>query len=196
MACVAVSLTLSALGQSRGSISAGSPGMGRPQPPSVFNRPGQFHRGFHRGNGNGTVIYPYGYPFGYYDSFYDDRYAEPVAPPTPVVVVKDDRPPAPPVPVVQPAPVDPKIIEIPDTNARTGQASKTIPAVFILTDGRRVETLFYTITDSVLTIKEPHRTAQRIPLSDLNLEATLSANHERGLNLQLPENTSEILISF
>ena len=191
MASLAVLLALSALGQSRSSISAGSPGMGRPQPPSVFNHPGQFHRGFHRGNGFGTVIYPY----GYYDPFYDDRYAGAPVQPTPVVVVKEDPPPAP-VPVVQPVPVDPKIIEVPDTPRRTGNAAKMIPAIFILNDGRRVETQSYTITDSILTIKQPHRTVQQIPLTQVNVEATLSANHERGLDLQLPENTSEILISF
>ena len=136
------------------------------------------------------------YPFSYYDDFYATRPAEVVEQPTPapVIVLRDERPSAAPASPT-PAP-DPKIIEVPVATAFTARPAKSTPAVFILTDGRRVEAYNYTITDSLLTIKEPFRPAKQIPLSDLNIESTLSANHARGIDLQLPESKSEILISF
>ena len=175
----------------RSTISAGPIRISRPHPPGVFTRPG-FGRHFH-GNSFGTVIYPY----GWYDGFYDGGYSEVVEQPAPPVVIVRDAPATiPSAAPVQIAPVEPKIIDVPEPVAVATGIAKTPAAIFILSDGRRVESQNYTITDTILTIKEPHRAAMQVPLGQLNLEATLAENHKRGLDLQLPESRSEILISF
>jgi hypothetical protein len=93
---------------------------------------------------------------------------------------------------------DPKLIEIPESTVRAAikAPDRTVSTVFVLADGRRIESQNYTVTDSILTIKESHHPALQIPLDQVNVEATLAANRERGLDLQLPESKSEILISF
>ncbi len=174
------------------SVSAGG-GIPRPTPPAILTRPQGPSFGHHfRGTRFGTVLYP----FSYYDDFYATRPVEIVEQPapTPVVVLRDERPPAA-TSTPTPAP-DPKLIEVPVSTVFIGGPAKNIPAVFILADGRHLEASNFTITDSLLTIKEPHRPAQQIPLSDLNIESTVSANHDRGIDLQFPESKSEILISF
>lgn len=202
---VAVLLVIPGVAQMRSTISAGpmhAPGTfngSRPHPPGVFFRNG-FDRHFH-GNRFGTFIYP----VGFYDGFYDDSYnGYPEAPeqPTPPVVVIRDAPAAPPA-AVQAVPAEPKMIEVAEPVAVTSKPgktpvvlTKTPAAVFILSDGRRLESQNYTITDSVLTIKEPYRSAVQVPLSQLNIDATLAENHQRGLDLRLPESRSEILLGF
>jgi hypothetical protein len=180
-----------AMAQMRSTISAGPIHGGPPHPPGVIFRQGIGHH-FHRGNGFGTVVYPYGF---YDNGFYDEPYGDVAERPTPVVVMRD-APPAP-APPVQLIPVEPKMIEVPEAIAvRSTPLAKPVPAVFILSDGRRIETQNYTITDSLLTIKDPRRPAVQIPLDQLNVEATLAENHQHGLDLQLPESRSEILIGF
>jgi hypothetical protein len=184
-------LVLPVSAQMRSSISAGP--VGRPLPPSGLNGP-RFGNHFHRGNrfGGGAVIYPY----GFYDDYYDNRSSAVSEQPAPVVVVREEQPA---VVAAAPAlpPADPKIIEVPEASNRVAKsATPSIAAIFILSDGRRIESQNYTVTDSILTIKESHRPSQQIPLSQLNVDATLAANRERGLDLQLPESRSEILISF
>jgi hypothetical protein len=69
------------------------------------------------------------------------------------------------------------------------------PAVFILSNGERVEATRYVLTvDSVLIQKEG---AERsIPLSSINMTATLAANHARGVDLNIPKSSSQITLSF
>jgi len=37
---------------------------------------------------------------------------------------------------------------------------------------------------------------QIIPLADLDLNATLGANHDRGVNLRVPANPNEVVMGF
>ncbi|MGE5111486.1 MAG: hypothetical protein ACM3JB_11550 [Acidobacteriaceae bacterium] len=187
-------LVLPAAAQMRSVISAGPVRAGHGHPGGIFTRPG-FGRGFHHGNRFGTVIFPYS--FGYYDDFYGERYPDVVEQPAPVVVVRDERQTTPPAPQVQIAPADPKLIDVPEIQIpRTGALARTPSAIFILADGRRLEAQNYTVTDTQLTLKEAYRPAVQIPLDQLNLQATLNENHQRGLDLQLPESRSEILLGF
>lgn len=183
-------LVLPARAQMPSSISAGS--IRRPLPPSGASGI-RFSNHFHRGNNFGSTIF---YPYGFYDDFYAGRYPEVAEQPPPVVVVRDERPPAT-ATVPQLPPLDPKIIEVPASTGRTLKSpAAASTAIFILSDGRRIESQNYTVTDKFLTVKESHRPVLNIPLEQLNVDATLAANHERGLDLQLPESRSEILISF
>lgn len=192
---VAILLVVPGVAQMRSTISAGPMHSAGPfnggHGPSIAFRPG-FGRHFHR-NGFGTIVYPYGFYDDFYDGAYDRSYPE--QPPPPVVIVRD-APAATPPAAVQVAPADPKMIEVPEASTVFSSLAKTPTAVFILADGRRLESQNYTITDSVLTIKEPHRAAIQVPLGQLNIDATLAENHQRGLDLRLPESRSEILLGF
>jgi hypothetical protein len=180
------------MAQMRSTISTGPIHGGPPHPPGVTFRQNFGHHS-HRGNGFGNVVYPY----GFYDDFYDEPYRDVVEQPAPVVVVRDAQPAAAPAPAIQPAAVEPRMIEIPEAIAvRSMPIAKAVPAVFIFSDGRRIEAQNYTITDSLLTIKDARRPAVQIPLDQLNVEATLAENHQQGLDLRLPESRSEILIGF
>jgi thiol-disulfide isomerase/thioredoxin len=79
-----------------------------------------------------------------------------------------------------------------------GDATPVSPnpkTIFILANGERLESEHYTIEAGVLhvTIDGQQRT---MPLSALNMNATKSANHERGIDLKLPASRSELLLAF
>ena len=178
--------------QMRSTISGGPIRVGRPHPPAIFTRP-DFGRRFH-GNrfGFGTILYP----SGFYDAFYDEPYAGVVGQRASVVIVRDEGPPLPPAPPLQVAPEEPRMIEVPEATVTPSAGAKIPATIFILSDGRRLEARNYTITDSLLTIKEPRRPAMKFPVAQLNIDATIMANRQRGLDLRLPENRSEILLGF
>jgi hypothetical protein len=74
-------------------------------------------------------------------------------------------------------------------------SSPTPPAVFILSNGDRLESSHYLLTVDSLRLQQDG--GQRtIPLSAVNLEATLAANHERGVDLQIPKNKDQIMLGF
>lgn len=87
-----------------------------------------------------------------------------------------------------------QFIEIP------GEASSTIakmppPTVFILATGERLETRRFVLSASVLSASID-RQQRTIPLDMLDLQATISANRERGIDLHIPIDRNEISLSF
>ena len=92
-----------------------------------------------------------------------------------------------------PAP-NPKVIELPGTADST--ASKPLPpAMFILTNGERIEAQTYLLTHDKLHVTVD-RQPRTIPISLLDINATLAANRERGINLRIPADRNEISLSF
>jgi hypothetical protein len=88
----------------------------------------------------------------------------------------------------------PKVIELPGT--ADSAASKPLPqAMFILTNGERIEAQTYLLTHDKLhvTVDRQQRT---IPISMLDINATIAANRERGINLRIPADRNEISLSF
>ena len=71
----------------------------------------------------------------------------------------------------------------------------TPPALFILSDGKQLESSHYVLTAQNLEIQDGPK-PQTIPLSAVNREATTAANQKRGLNLKFPNSTSQMTISF
>lgn len=71
----------------------------------------------------------------------------------------------------------------PDSRAETRSVGP--PTVIVLEDGRRLETRSYAITGQTLWILSPDR-AQKIPLSQLNVDETRKANAARGLEFVVP----------
>lgn len=93
----------------------------------------------------------------------------------------------------------PKVIEVPARNTAQGRqgahAGPAPPAVFILTSGQQLEAQRYLLTHDTLQVQHG-RNRESIPLSQVNLEATIAANHARGIELQIPENRNELTLGF
>lgn len=92
----------------------------------------------------------------------------------------------------------PQIQTVP--SSKTGAPAETIaqpkpPALFILADGKQVESSHYMLTAQSLVIQDGEK-PQTIPLVALNREATITANQKRGLNVKFPNSPSQMTISF
>jgi len=69
------------------------------------------------------------------------------------------------------------------------------PTVFVLKNGERIEIRRYTILGGLLRLTVDGK-PRVIPLTELDLKATLAANHERGINLKIPTNPNEVVMGF
>jgi hypothetical protein len=70
-----------------------------------------------------------------------------------------------------------------------------LPLVFILSNGERIESSNYVLTVDSLQVEQSGR-QRTIPMSTVDLNATLAANRERGIDLQIPTGKSQIMVSF
>jgi hypothetical protein len=86
------------------------------------------------------------------------------------------------------------IIEIPGA-ADPKDVKPPVPAVFVLTDGERLEAERFLLTASSLLVYVDRR-ERIIPWETLDLDATIFANRERGISLRIPADRNEILLSF
>ena len=170
-------------GAGRGSVGSGFGG----QRGSGFFRGPSYSRHFH--NAGSAVL-----PFWYDDpSGYEETYAEAAmnAPAPPVIIVQPNKSPAAPRAI---PPAQPLVIEVPGT-ANSAPSKPLPPAIFILMNGDRLEARRYMLTqdDLYLTIDRQRRV---IPLTLLDINATLAANTARGIELQIPTGRNEISLGF
>jgi len=143
----------------------------------------------HMHNGSfGYVFFPYDEPFDYAQS---DAEAETEGTAPPVVILRtDERSPRQPE---APAP-KPLVIEIP--GAADARDAKTLPpTIFILEDGERLETRRFVLTVRGLSFSV-NRRQRVVPFDRLDIDATISANHERGIDLRIPADRNQISLSF
>ena len=94
------------------------------------------------------------------------------------------------------APKGPSIIEVPGSVKNTAQPASPPPtAVFILSNGDRVESTDYSVTSNSVRLvdKGVRRT---IPISALNVQATEAANKQRGIELNVPTDNSQMVLAF
>jgi hypothetical protein len=81
---------------------------------------------------------------------------------------------------------------------RTQAPNELPPAVLVFRDGHREEVAKYTIVGTTLSIKTDYWSTgswtRKIPIAELNLGATLQANHERGAKFSLPSRPSEVIV--
>ena len=189
---LAVAFGIPASAQPGGGISHGGShfgGRGFVGPRSIR---GFAHRGFRRHDGAfGTGFVPFWWnePFEY-DSYVDSNVDEEVPPEPaamPPMVIMRERSSLPVTPAV------PKMIDVP-LQPRTTPAPQQ-SAVFVLKDGTRLEPQRYLVTadNAYLTTDRRQRT---IPLSQLDVDATVKANRERGIELRIPVDRNEISLSF
>ncbi|MGA7459496.1 MAG: hypothetical protein WBW69_04680 [Candidatus Korobacteraceae bacterium] len=88
------------------------------------------------------------------------------------------------------------IWEAPETpGKKQPPAQPTPPAVFVLSNGDRVETARYMVTMNSVRV-EQNGMQRTVPLSELNVDATVAANKARGLNIKFPTDKSQIMLGF
>jgi hypothetical protein len=86
------------------------------------------------------------------------------------------------------------MVEVPGSNASVA-AKPVPPTIFILTNAERLETRRFVLTASNLSVSVDRR--QRvIPIDMVDIDATIAANRERGIDLRIPVDPSEISLSF
>jgi thiol-disulfide isomerase/thioredoxin len=74
--------------------------------------------------------------------------------------------------------------------------AKPIPkTVFVFTDGAQLEADHYTLYATFLHVTADGQ-ERSIPLSALDVKKTVAANRERGINLKIPSNGSEMFLAF
>ena len=146
-----------------------------------FSRRSEFR---HRRDG---FIYPFYWP---YDYPYDEGDYE--RPHTEVVERQPAPATAPPTPPSPPAKA--QVIEIP-VPANSAPPKPQPPAVFILTNGEHVEANRFVLTTHNLSVSV-NRHQRTIPLDQVDLDATVAANRERGIDLRVPADHNEISLSF
>ncbi len=105
------------------------------------------------------------------------------------------------------APKVPSVVNIPSKeNGKTTQAGDTkagaqtaavpsLPAIFILSNGDHLESGDYMLTSDSLQVVQ-NGVRRTIPMSAVNVQATLSANSKRGIKLNIPQNKSQVMLSF
>ena len=165
---------------------------------STVAAPGHFANGFPRRgafahernrHGYGPGVYPYYFPYEDYD--------EGTGYERPYTVVKAQRESAPAVispPSSEPVVPKSQVIELPV--AARSSADQPLPlTIFILANGERLETRRFLLTAAALSVNGERR-QRTIPVDQLNLDATIAANHSRGIELQVPADRNEILIRF
>lgn len=61
------------------------------------------------------------------------------------------------------------------------------PTTLVFRDGKRVETQNYAIVGNTLWLMADNGHMQKVPLSELDREATLKSNEERGVDFRVPQ---------
>jgi hypothetical protein len=168
--------------------------------PGIHTDRGQHSHGFvrsrdggharHQRDGYGFGVFPYFLP-DYETGWPEPEQEEPAEQPSgpPLVRVHDetrDREPAPPLPA--------QVIEIPNNTKNI--ENKPLPAtVFVLTNGEKLETQRYLLTANSVSLTL-HRDQRTIPLQMLDLDATIAANRDRGIDLRIPNDRNEVSLRF
>ncbi len=148
---------------------------------STFSeRRGFLPRNFHRRDGFGSIFVPYEEPFRYEQPDVETVTSGPVAP------VVSQPTPEPPIPRAQ-------VIEIP--GVANPNAKVPPPTIFILANGERLETRRFVLTASLLSVSID-RHQRNVPLDLLDINATVTSNRERGIELRIPDDRNEITLSF
>ena len=68
------------------------------------------------------------------------------------------------------------------------------PALFILSNGEKIESSHYILSANSVQLEEAG-VQRTIPLSALNMDATMAANHARGIDLKVPSK-GQIMLGF
>ena len=161
---------------------------------------GGFRTGGFHGPARGVSVHTFGphqrfnrgvYAYPFYDDVLDSGYVEGA----PQVIVIREEASAPVAPPAAPVIPQPKMIEVPG-GASAASAVPTSPVVIVMRDGQKREMTRYTITGAYLYDSSKALQTSRIPIDDLDLEATVHANAERGVPFSIPSQRNEVVVRF
>ena len=150
----------------------------------VSSRSGLSPSRLHRPNISGSYFLPYDDSQGNDQARYEEPDAEAAANTAPPLVIPRTRESLP----------KSQFIEIPSVPNAAAPTTPP-PAVFILANGERLEARRFLLSASLLSVSIDRR-QRNVPLAMLDIPATLSANHERGIDLRIPDDRNEISLSF
>lgn len=111
--------------------------------------------------------------------------------PSVVILQPDERPSREPE-TLAPKPL---VIEIPGAASSTTAKMLQPTTIFILAHGERLEARRFVLTASTLSVSID-RQQRTVPIDMLDINATITANHERGIDLRIPADPGEISLSF
>jgi len=160
------------------------PGFVRQRGSRVSARPGLVPSRLHHSSNSGSYFLPYGDSLGNDSPRYEEPDPEAAANTAPQLMI-------PRTPESLPRS---QFIEIPSV-ANTAAPKMPPPAVFILANGERLEARRFLLSASLLSVSID-RQQRNVPLDMLDIRATLSANHDRGIDLRIPDDRNEISLSF
>jgi len=150
----------------------------------VRNETGHAH---HLGDGYGYGAFPYFLP-DYETGWPDEEQRSPESERAPLLKMHDETG------RTSGTPLPAQVIVIPNT--ATSAETKPLPAtVFILSNNERLETRRYLLTANNVSLTV-HRNQRTIPLQMLDLDASIAANRDRGIDLRIPNDRSEISLRF
>ncbi|MBV9609924.1 MAG: hypothetical protein JO187_10245 [Acidobacteria bacterium] len=156
---------------------------GSPRRPGVSFRFGSHN---HRYSDSGLYSYPF------YGDAFDSDYVQ--SSPQVIVIREEAKTPAT-APDPTP-PAQPKMIEVPASASATAGVTSSSPVVIVLRDGQRRELTRYTMTGTYLYDSSKALQTSRIAIEDLDLEATVHANAERGVPFEIPTQRNEVVVRF
>jgi hypothetical protein len=136
----------------------------------------------------GSGLFAYDDPFGYAQTDAEATADEAMS------LAEIPRPGERPLREPEPHASKPLVIEIPAA-PNAGAAKMSAPAIFVLANGERVETRRFLLTATVLTLSVDRR-LRIVPFDKLDIDATISANRERGIDLRIPADRNEISLGF
>src|SRR5271157_5794866 len=179
-----------------GGFHGGGIGMPGGNGPRFGGRPGfpngsfSHHSGYGRFRNYGSVFDAWDYPYWGEEPF--ESYPEPSVnvPPPPVLVLESRECRSP-----EPVPEPPKLIEVPQTTKAGATSKPDPPTLFVFANGERLEARRYMLTADSLRV-EIGRQQRTISLDKLDLDATIAANRERGIDLKIPTDRNHIFLSF
>ena len=87
----------------------------------------------------------------------------------------------------------PQLIEVP--LPKDAVVKPQPPALFVLTNGEKLESRRYVLSADSLQI-DVGRRQRTIPISDLNVDATIAANQQRGIDVAIPQDRSSLFVGF
>ena len=88
-----------------------------------------------------------------------------------------------------------KVIELSRAASPVATSKPGVKTIFVLTNGERLETDQYTVVAGLLHLVMGGQ-QRTIALNALDMKATTTENHARGVELKIPQNRSEVLLAF
>lgn len=151
----------------------------------VSSRSGLVSSRLQRANTSGSYFLPYGDSLGNDQPHYEEPDLEAATNSAlPLMIQRTAE-----------SPPKSQFIEIPSAANAAAPRKPPPPAVFVLVNGDRLEVRRFLLSASLLSVSID-RQQRTVPLSMLDIGATLSANHDRGIDLRIPDDRNEISLSF